>query len=203
MASLLTRLAQSSTSRSSSILSLSRTMSTQRATLNLKNPSLLKSKAFVNNEWVSSKSGKVFQVTNPANNEVIGEVPEMGSEEEVEEVIAVAKKAFESWRHSTPKVSLRFSVLRNRPREADLNLIFLPESIVPSRPVGQVSQAHAGQHRRPGHHHRKPLLPQHPSHSSKLNTPLCRPPRMENPSLTPAANTSTRPLSSNGSRPRP
>lgn len=109
MASLLTRLAQSSTSRSNSILSLSRTMSTQRATLNLKNPSLLKSKAFVNNEWVSSKSGKVFQVTNPANNEVIGEVPEMGSEEEVEEVIAVAKKAFESWRHSTPKVSLRLS----------------------------------------------------------------------------------------------
>ncbi|KAG7562017.1 hypothetical protein FFLO_02572 [Filobasidium floriforme] len=103
MASLLTRLAQSSTSRSSSILSLSRTMSTQRATLNLKNPSLLKSKAFVNNEWVSSKSGKVFQVTNPANNEVIGEVPEMGNEEEVEEVIAVAKKAFETWRHSTPK----------------------------------------------------------------------------------------------------
>jgi hypothetical protein len=147
MASLLTRLAQSTTSRSSSILSLSRTMSTQRATLNLKNPSLLKSKAFVNNEWVSSKSGKVFQVTNPANNEVIGEVPEMGSEEEVEEVIAVAKKAFESWRHSTPKVGLWLSVLRNRPREADLNLTFSPESIVPSRPFGQVLQAHAGQHR--------------------------------------------------------
>lgn len=81
-------------------------MSTQRAQLNLKNPSLLKSKAFVNNEWVEARSGKTFQVTNPANNEVIGEVPEMGSEEEVEEVIAVAKKAFESWRHSTPKVSL-------------------------------------------------------------------------------------------------
>ena len=84
---------------------LSRTMSTQRAQLNLKNPSLLKSQAFVNNEWVSAKSGKTFKVTNPANNEVIGEVPEMGTEEEVEEVIAVAKKAFESWRNSAPKVS--------------------------------------------------------------------------------------------------
>lgn len=102
MASILTRLAH----RTASQTIISRSMSTQRAQLNLKNPSLLKSKAFVNNEWVEARSGKTFQVTNPANNEVIGEVPEMGSEEEVEEVIAVAKKAFESWRHSTPKVSL-------------------------------------------------------------------------------------------------
>lgn len=48
--------------------------------------------------------------------------------------------------------------------------MFLPESIVPSRPVGQVPQAHAGQHRRPGHHHRKPPQPQHSNHSTKLNT---------------------------------
>jgi succinate-semialdehyde dehydrogenase/glutarate-semialdehyde dehydrogenase len=81
-------------------------MSTQRAQLNLKNPSLLKSQAFVNNQWVSAKSGKTFQVTNPANNEIIGEVPEMGTEEEVEEVIAVAKKAFESWKNTPPKVSI-------------------------------------------------------------------------------------------------
>jgi succinate-semialdehyde dehydrogenase/glutarate-semialdehyde dehydrogenase len=77
------------------------------SSLNLKNPSLFKSQAFVNNEWVGSKSGKTFQVTNPANGQVIGSVPEMGSEEEVGEVIEVAKKAFEKWRNSTPKVRRR------------------------------------------------------------------------------------------------
>lgn len=81
-------------------------MSTQRANLNLKNPSLLKDKAFVNNEWVSSKSNKTFKVTNPADGSVIGEVPEMGTEEEVEEVIAVAKKAFGTWKNTSPKVCL-------------------------------------------------------------------------------------------------
>jgi succinate-semialdehyde dehydrogenase/glutarate-semialdehyde dehydrogenase len=106
MTSLLNRIISSTSTRIFLSNTRSISMSTQRAQLKLNNPSLLKSQAFVNNEWVSSRSGKTFKVTNPANNEVIGEVPEMGTEEEVEEVIAVAKKAFESWRNSPPKVSL-------------------------------------------------------------------------------------------------
>jgi len=136
---------------------LSRTMSTQRAQLNLKNPSLLKSQAFVNNEWVSAKSGKTFKVTNPANNEVIGEVPEMGTEEEVEEVIAVAKKAFESWRNSAPKVSKTTCGLPliDRPLNA------MPHLIASTRPARQIPQVDVGQHRRPSQDYRqseKPLL---------------------------------------------
>jgi succinate-semialdehyde dehydrogenase/glutarate-semialdehyde dehydrogenase len=70
----------------------------------LKNPSLIKSQSFINNEWVSSASGKTFKVHDPSTGEQIGpDVAECGSPAEVERAIKVAKEAFKTYRHTTPK----------------------------------------------------------------------------------------------------
>ncbi|KAI5450352.1 hypothetical protein NCC49_003134 [Naganishia albida] len=70
----------------------------------LKNPSLIKSQSFINNEWVFSASGKTFKVHDPSTGEQIGpDVAECGSVEEVERAIKVAKEAFKTYRDTTPK----------------------------------------------------------------------------------------------------
>lgn len=55
---------------------------------------LLKSKAFVNGEWVASSQS--YDVSNPATNEKIGSVPAM-SQSEVREAIATAGAAQMEW----------------------------------------------------------------------------------------------------------
>ena len=40
----------------------------------LSDPSLLQSKAFINNEWVSSQDGSTFDVINPARGDLIAQV---------------------------------------------------------------------------------------------------------------------------------
>ncbi len=78
-------------------------MSSQPAHLGLSDPSLLKHHGFINGEWVAARSGATFDVHNPATGELLGAVPEMGSEEETEHAIQCAKTAFESWRNTSPK----------------------------------------------------------------------------------------------------
>jgi len=70
--------------------------------MQLKNTSLLQSKAFINNNWIAAYSKKTFEVTNPANEEVIIEVPDCDIAE-TEEAIQAAAKAFETWRKTTAK----------------------------------------------------------------------------------------------------
>ena len=70
--------------------------------MQLKNTSLLQSKAFINNKWIAAYSKKTFEVTNPANEEVIIEVPDCDIAE-TEEAIQAAAKAFETWRKTTAK----------------------------------------------------------------------------------------------------
>lgn len=57
----------------------------------------LQSKLLINNQWVSAKSGKVFQVWNPANGEVCATVAE-GAAEDVDVAVSAAKDAFKSFR---------------------------------------------------------------------------------------------------------
>ncbi len=45
----------------------------------LKDPGLLKTKAYINGEWVDADDGATFSVTNPANQEVIAEVASVGA----------------------------------------------------------------------------------------------------------------------------
>lgn len=66
----------------------------------LKDPSLLKEECYINGEWTKAKSGKTFEITDPATGKVIGTNPECGKED-VENAIAAAAEAFKSFRKTT------------------------------------------------------------------------------------------------------
>ena len=51
---------------------------------------------FINGEWRGAKSGRTFDVTNPATGEVIQAVPDGGAEDALE-AIAAADAAFAGW----------------------------------------------------------------------------------------------------------
>ncbi len=68
----------------------------------LKDPSLFKEEAFINGSWVKNLSGKTFAVTNPASNELIANVSNLGPEE-AELAITAAAHAFQSWKNKTGK----------------------------------------------------------------------------------------------------
>jgi succinate-semialdehyde dehydrogenase/glutarate-semialdehyde dehydrogenase len=51
--------------------------SMQHSVPSLNDKTLLKSQAYVNGKWVDAKSGKTFEVTDPATHKVIGTMPEM------------------------------------------------------------------------------------------------------------------------------
>lgn len=66
----------------------------------LKDQSLLKDKTYVNGEWIGAKSGKTFEVTDPATGKVIGTMPEM-DHADTEAAIAAAAAALPSFRKTT------------------------------------------------------------------------------------------------------
>lgn len=70
--------------------------STPRATM------LLKDKAFVNGEWVSSCTNKHIEVLNPSNGSLVGTVPDMNVNE-VENAICDAAHAFNTFRFTSAK----------------------------------------------------------------------------------------------------
>lgn len=75
--------------------------------MKLKNTSLLKDKAFVAGEWV--KGAKSFDVTNPANGNVVGSVPDL-TPVDVKKAIEAAHKAQPAWAAKSAKE--RAKVLR-------------------------------------------------------------------------------------------
>ena len=64
---------------------------------------------FINGEWCEALSGNVFQVTNPATGEVIGEMPDGGAAD-AEAAIEAASAAFPAW--STTTAHHRAAILR-------------------------------------------------------------------------------------------
>lgn len=72
-------------------------------TSKLKDPSLATDKSLVGADWLSaSDSGKTFDVTNPANGEVIATLPDLGKAE-VTRAIDAAYKAQKAWAKKTGK----------------------------------------------------------------------------------------------------
>ncbi|KAG1705835.1 Succinate-semialdehyde dehydrogenase, mitochondrial [Nymphon striatum] len=57
-------------------------------------------KCYIDGKWIPSESGKVFNVINPFNDAVIGQVPDC-SDADTQLAISAAKKAFQSWKTST------------------------------------------------------------------------------------------------------
>ena len=68
----------------------------------LKDPSLFKEEAFINGEWVKNPRGNTFAVTNPANNELIADVSNLGPQE-AEHAITAAENALQGWKNKTGK----------------------------------------------------------------------------------------------------
>lgn len=68
----------------------------------LKDPALWRRGAFVGGEWINSTPRGTYQLRNPANDELLSELPRFG-ESETANAIAVAHQAFLSWRQTTAK----------------------------------------------------------------------------------------------------
>jgi succinate-semialdehyde dehydrogenase/glutarate-semialdehyde dehydrogenase len=70
--------------------------------MRLKDPQLLRDKAFLNGEWVGADSGAAFDVTNPATGAVLTRVPDM-LEGETRRAIEAANAAWPAWAAKTGK----------------------------------------------------------------------------------------------------
>lgn len=67
---------------------------------NLREPSLFRSLAYINGQWVPAADGATFPVVDPASATVLGVLPDMG-EVETHQAIAAAHAAFPDWRART------------------------------------------------------------------------------------------------------
>ena len=70
--------------------------------MELKNNALFKETCFIGGKWIESYSGEKIKVDNPANGEIIGEVPKC-STSETQKAIQEAQAVFPSWRDKTAK----------------------------------------------------------------------------------------------------
>ena len=68
--------------------------------MELNNQNLLKTKAYINGQWVGSNTGKTYPVKNPFNLEVIAELPDLGTEE-TRDAIEKAEIAQTEWKNRT------------------------------------------------------------------------------------------------------
>jgi succinate-semialdehyde dehydrogenase / glutarate-semialdehyde dehydrogenase len=64
--------------------------------MKLRDPDLLRTRAFVGGEWLDAASGATQQVVNPATGEPLGTVPDMGAAE-TRRAIEAARQAFPAW----------------------------------------------------------------------------------------------------------
>ncbi|HEX4376186.1 MAG TPA: NAD-dependent succinate-semialdehyde dehydrogenase [Steroidobacteraceae bacterium] len=74
--------------------------------MQLKDPSLLKNRSFINGQWVGADGGAVRQVRNPANGEIVSTVPDGGTAE-ARRAIEAARDAFPAWRARTAEERAR------------------------------------------------------------------------------------------------
>ncbi|GAA4819977.1 NAD-dependent succinate-semialdehyde dehydrogenase [Algivirga pacifica] len=68
--------------------------------MQLKDPSLLQNKAYVNGQWTAAQNGATYPITNPFDGAVITEVADM-KKEDVQQAIDAAEKAFDVWKNKT------------------------------------------------------------------------------------------------------
>jgi succinate-semialdehyde dehydrogenase/glutarate-semialdehyde dehydrogenase len=73
-----------------------------KTSLELKNPDLLRNRAYINGEWVGADNGETFPVTNPADGSLLTEVPNQGVAE-TRRAIEAADAAWPAWRAKTAK----------------------------------------------------------------------------------------------------
>ena len=79
-------------------------------TINIKNKALLKDQCYINGEWMGANDGSSSEVTNPANSERLGSLPNCGTDETILAITA-ANEAQKIWAKTDAKE--RSSVLKN------------------------------------------------------------------------------------------
>jgi len=77
--------------------------------MKLRDPDLLRTRAFIGGKWLEAASGATLAITNPATRETIGTVPDMGVAE-TRHAIEAASQAFPAWAALTAKE--RAAILR-------------------------------------------------------------------------------------------
>lgn len=77
--------------------------------MNLKDPSLFRTQAYIDGRWVDADDGAVLTVRNPADGSVLGTVPKMGAAE-TRRAIEAANAAWPAWRALT--AGARAKILR-------------------------------------------------------------------------------------------
>jgi len=70
--------------------------------MNLKDPDLLRTHAYINGRWTIAPAGATQDVANPATGRKIGTVPDLGLTE-TREAIEAAAAAFQPWLDGRPK----------------------------------------------------------------------------------------------------
>src|SRR5882724_6811459 len=79
------------------------------APLTLKDPNLFRQQCYIDGAWCDADSGKTVEVNNPATNEVLGTIPNLGADE-TRRAIEAANAAWPGWRKKTAKE--RANILR-------------------------------------------------------------------------------------------
>ena len=77
--------------------------------LKLSDPKLFRQQAYIDGAWCDADSGKSKPVNNPATDEILGTVPDMGTAE-TRRAIEAANRAWPAWRAKTGKE--RSAILR-------------------------------------------------------------------------------------------
>src|SRR5258708_7413987 len=72
-------------------------LTTAVPSLQLADPSLLRQANYIGGQWVQADSGATIEVRNPANGELVGEVPALGAAE-TRRAIEAANRAYPAWR---------------------------------------------------------------------------------------------------------
>ncbi|KXN89500.1 Glutarate-semialdehyde dehydrogenase DavD [Leucoagaricus sp. SymC.cos] len=119
-----------------------RMASSQAQDFGLKDPSLIKFQGLIGGKWVDAKSGEKISVINPATNEELGTIPEMGLAE-TQEAIDAAAAAFPSWSRTTAKqrhdIIVRFFQLMQQHHE-DLGRLITLEN---GKPIAEAKAENA------------------------------------------------------------
>lgn len=68
----------------------------------LQNPSLFRESCYIDGQWLDADAGKTIAVTNPANNETVGHIPNCGIQE-TKRAIDAANTAWHLWRSLSAK----------------------------------------------------------------------------------------------------
>lgn len=77
-------------------------MTTPNFPLQMKDPSLLRTQAYINGAWVDAADGSTFPVDNPATGQIIAQVADINADQ-TQAAIAAAEQAMVAWRQRTGK----------------------------------------------------------------------------------------------------